>query len=93
MRAVPGFMVEQERERLEADRALILSHGGLESDRSVVRIQAKLEILAHICSRVDTECLTVNQREAAAYSGYSEVQIWRMAQDDELENVGRTGAP
>ena len=58
MRAVPGFMVEQERKRLRADLDLIRSHGGLDTDRSVVRIQAQLEILDSICARVEVECLT-----------------------------------
>ena len=93
MRAIPGFMVEQERSRLSGVLDLILSHGGLGTDQSVVRIQAKLEILDSICARVEEECLTVNQREASAYSGYSEVQLWRMAKDREIENVGRAGAP
>ena len=93
MRAVPGFMVEQERKRLRGDLDLILSHGGLDTDRSVVRIEAQLEILDAICARVEAECLTGNQREASAYSGYSEVQLWRMAKEGVIENVGRLGAP
>ena len=86
-------MVEQERKRLRADLDLIRSHGGLDTDRSVVRIQAQLEILDSICERVEVECLTGNQRESSAYSGYSEVQLWRMAKDGDIENVGRLGAP
>lgn len=93
MRAVPGFMVEQERKRLSGDLDLIRSHGGLDTDRSVVRIEAQLEILDAICARVEAECLTGNQREASAYSGYSEVQLWRMAKDKDIKNVGRLGAP
>lgn len=93
MRAVPGFMVEQERKRLRGDLDLIRSHGALDTDQCVVRILAKLEILDSICSRVEAECLTGNQRESSAYSGYSEVQLWRMAKDRDIQNVGRPGAP
>lgn len=86
-------MVEQERKRLRGDLDLIRSHGGLDTDHSIVRIQAKLEILDSICARVEAECLTGNQRESSAYTGYSEVQLWRMAKDGDIENLGRPGAP